>query len=206
MSDDGRMSRRGILRGDWFKMIRDRGLRQIEQEEKENSEPEFMINPPAGRARRGHSFSHRPPHAVPESEFVVGCTKCDACIQACPPHAIYQAPESEGQLAGFPIIDPESQPCLMCDDLPCVPACEVGVLRLDAPLAMCLVKIDSIACLAFHGTVCTACTERCPVENAITMEAGRPVINPNICTGCGVCQYVCPAPGNAILLLPPQTI
>jgi ferredoxin-type protein NapG len=90
----------------------------------------------------------------------------------------------------------------MCEDMPCVPACEVGVLRLDAPVAMGLAKIDSIACLAFRGTVCTVCVEQCPVDHCMTMEAGRPKIDDELCTGCGVCLYVCPAPGPAIHLLP----
>ena len=34
------------------------------------------------------------------------------------------------------------------------------------------------------------------------MVNGRPVINRETCTGCGVCQYVCPAPYNAVLILP----
>lgn len=192
------ISRRGLLRGDWVKRIRDRGVKEIAKEQ----EPEFLIKKPVGQAPRHGGFTHRPPHAVPESEFVVGCTKCDACIQACPPHAIFRAPESEGILAGLPIIDADSQPCLMCDDMPCVPACEAGVLRLDAPLAMGKATIDSTDCIAYQGTTCTVCIERCPVENAITMEAGLPKIDQDICTGCGVCLYVCPAPSNAIHLLP----
>ncbi len=192
------MSRRGILKGDWIKIIQERGARKIERE----SEPDFEVKPAKGRTRRGDSFVHRPPHAIPESEFVVGCTKCDACIQACPPHAIFRTPEIDGILAGLPIIDADSQPCIMCDDLPCVAACDPGVLRLDAPLAMGVAKIDSISCLAFQGTLCTVCVEGCPVENAITMEAGRPKIDADICTACGVCLYVCPAPGNAIHLMP----
>ena len=201
MSEENKhMSRRGLLRGDWFSIIRNRGAEEIEKENEE--EIEFELRPAKGRAARGKSFVHRPPHAVAESEFVAGCTRCDACIQACPPHALYRAPEEDGQFAGFPILDAESQPCLMCDDLPCVTACEASVLRFEAPAAMALAKVDSVACLAFRGTVCTVCVERCPVENAITLEAGRPVVDADICTGCGVCQYVCPAPGNAILLLP----
>ena len=198
MSDDGRMSRRGILRGDWFKQICQRGAEAIASEQ----EPEFVLKKPAGQTRRNNGFVHRPPHAVPESQFVVGCTKCDACIQACPPHAIFRAPDSEGLLAGLPIIDAGSQPCIMCEDTPCVPVCEPGVLTFDAPIAMGIAKIDSIACLAFQGTICTVCVERCPVEDAITMEAGHPKIDSDICTACGVCLYVCPAPGNAIHLIP----
>ncbi|MDP7006211.1 MAG: hypothetical protein QF718_08395 [Phycisphaerales bacterium] len=198
MRDDGRMSRRGILRGDWFKQICARGAEEIS---KEDSEQEFLIRKPSGLTSRSGGFVHRPPHAVPESEFVVGCTKCDACIQACPPHAIFRTPDGEGMMAGLPVIDADTQPCIMCDELPCVPVCEPGVLTFDAPLAMGTAKIDSIACLAFRGTICTVCVERCQVEDAITIEAGRPKINPDVCTACGVCLYVCPAPGNAIHLI-----
>ena len=107
------MSRRGLLRGDWIKQIRARGVEEIEKEQ----EPEFQLKKPAGQASRNDGFVHRPPHAVTEPAFVAGCTKCDACIEACPPHAIFRTPESEGMLAGLPIIDADTQPCLMCDDL-----------------------------------------------------------------------------------------
>jgi len=192
------ISRRGLLRGEWLKDIRKRGAKLIEQEVVRETEPEFQINSPVGRLRRGTTFTQRPPHAVPESQLVVGCTKCDACLDVCPPHAIFQTPESEGLLAGLPIIDATSQPCLMCTDLPCVTACEPGVLTFDVPVAMGLASIDPALCLAFNGTVCTACVERCPVENALTLEAGHPVVDSDICTGCGVCLYVCPGPQDTI--------
>ena len=197
MRDENKnISRRGLLRGDWVKRIRERGSKELANDK----ESEFVLKKPSGQSRRNGGFIQRPPHAVPESEFVVGCTKCDACLEACPPHAIFRTPESEGIMAGLPIIDAQSQPCLMCDDMPCVPACEAGVLRFDAPVAMGLAVIDSTTCLAFQGTVCTACAEQCPVENAITMEAGLPIIDADACTGCGVCLYVCPGPENTIQL------
>ncbi|MCZ7680343.1 MAG: 4Fe-4S binding protein [Sandaracinaceae bacterium] len=34
-------------------------------------------------------------------------------------------------------------------------------------------------------------------------EDGRPRVVEGECTGCGVCQHVCPAPRNAILLVAP---
>ncbi len=197
MYEEGRMSRRGILRGDWFKKICERGAEELAKEQ----EPEFSLKKPVGQAKRNGGFVQRPPHAVAESKFVTGCTKCDACIQACPTHAIFRTPDSEGMLSGLPMIDADSQPCIMCEDLPCVPVCEPSVLSFDAPLAMGVAKIDSISCLAFRGTVCSVCVERCPVEDAITMKAGRPKINAEVCTACGVCLYVCPAPGNAIHLI-----
>jgi len=192
------MSRRGLLRGEWFKVIRDRGIQQIEQE----NQPAFRITTPPGQAKRGNMLIHRPPHAVPESEFMAGCTQCDACIEVCPPHAIFRAPESEGLIEGTPILDANTQPCLMCDDVPCVPVCEAGVLRFEAPIAMGLAIINPATCLAFQGEVCTQCADQCPVENAITMEAGRPVVDSEVCTGCGVCLYVCPGPEQTITLHP----
>ncbi|NNE42622.1 MAG: 4Fe-4S binding protein, partial [Gemmatimonadetes bacterium] len=46
------------------------------------------------------------------------------------------------------------------------------------------------------------CYERCPVEGAIPVEAGLPTVDPSACTGCGICHYVCPAPENAVAILP----
>jgi ferredoxin-type protein NapF len=197
MSDkEHNMSRRGLLRGDWFKAIRKRGRDKV------NQKPTFSIKKPDGQAKRGVPFIHRPPHAVPESEFVAGCTRCDACIDVCPPHAIFRIPESDGLLAGTPTIDPTGQPCIVCEDMPCVESCEAGVLRMDAPVAMALAKINTDTCLAYHGTVCTVCVDQCPVEDCMTMEGGRPRIDAQSCTGCGVCLYVCPVEGSAIDLLP----
>ena len=46
MSEDkNNMSRRGLLRGEWFKLIRERGAKLIEQE----STPEFSIKAPTGK-------------------------------------------------------------------------------------------------------------------------------------------------------------
>lgn len=57
-------------------------------------------------------------------------------------------------------------------------------------------------CLAYQGTFCTACHERCPVAGAIAVERGLPRVVPETCTGCGVCHEACPAPENAIRVVP----
>lgn len=57
-------------------------------------------------------------------------------------------------------------------------------------------------CLAYRNLVCTSCIERCPVAGAIVLESNMPQVNPDLCTGCGECQEVCPAPRNAILAIP----
>jgi len=56
-------------------------------------------------------------------------------------------------------------------------------------------------CLALTS-YCSACVERCPVPGAMKKERGMPMVVADACTGCGVCQETCPAPRNAVLMLP----
>ena len=56
-------------------------------------------------------------------------------------------------------------------------------------------------CLALTS-FCAACVERCPVPGAMQVTRGMPAVVADVCTGCGICQNVCPAPTNAVLLLP----
>jgi ferredoxin len=57
-------------------------------------------------------------------------------------------------------------------------------------------------CLAWQGSFCSTCAERCPIEGAITLERGRPRVEASRCNGCGDCARVCPAPLNALEFLP----
>lgn len=66
------------------------------------------------------------------------------------------------------------------------------------PLALILDRF----CLAWQGSFCSVCVERCPVPGAIITEMGKPRIDPDLCTGCKICHDVCPAPKNAVFLVP----
>lgn len=57
-------------------------------------------------------------------------------------------------------------------------------------------------CLAYQGTGCSVCHDRCPVSGAIKLEQGLPRVVAEVCTGCQICHEVCPAPENAIRLVP----
>jgi len=59
-------------------------------------------------------------------------------------------------------------------------------------------------CLAYQGGMCFTCSEQCPEPGAITTEKGIPTIHADVCTGCGICHDLCPAPTNAILMLAKQ--
>lgn len=64
--------------------------------------------------------------------------------------------------------------------------------------------IQSHDCLNALGTACSVCVERCPSEGALVLQNNRPHVNTSLCTGCGVCHHVCPAPNNAVIILPAQ--
>lgn len=156
---------------------------------------------PGASSRRVPVF--RPPGAIAEEPFLAGCTRCSDCVDACPHTAIVHASQRIASIAGTPIIDPDVQPCLMCEDFPCITACKPGVLSQGvAKIMIGTARVTQHLCLAHHGTTCTVCSERCPVENAIEVKDGKPEVFEDACTGCGVCRYVCPAPENAILLMP----
>jgi len=145
---------------------------------------------------------HRPPGAIDEVSFLAGCTRCNECVTACPVGAIVHAPAKFRAAAGTPMIDPHTAACIMCTDTPCITACKPGVLRADQPRAMGVAWIQTMACLAHTGSFCTVCSEQCPVPGAIEVHACKPTIRPDACTGCGVCANVCPAPTNAIVVMP----
>jgi ferredoxin-type protein NapF len=140
----------------------------------------------------------RPPGALPEIGFLAACSRCGACTDACPPHAIVNVSAQGGLAAGTPYIDFETQPCIACLTMPCAAACPTGALSLppDGWSGYRLTRIEFYPerCLTFNGTACRVCADACPVgEAALTIdEAGHPVLRHEGCVGCGVCAHACP--------------
>ena len=139
----------------------------------------------------------RPPGAISERAFLQACTRCDKCIHACPKDAIQRVPKKMGFLImDTPYIDPLKVPCVMCDDLPCIPACPDGAL-LPVPGGVADVEmgyaiLDKKKCQAYGHTFCQQCIIDCPVPGAITQNRDQqPIFHRDICTGCGVCVRSC---------------
>jgi MauM/NapG family ferredoxin protein len=139
----------------------------------------------------------RPPGALPEMAFLAACTRCGACETVCPPHAILPVPSSGGLAAGTPSIDPRSQPCIACADMPCVKSCPTGALTLPPQVwegyRLGTLEVLPERCVTYRGTPCRVCADACPVgEKALTIdEAGHPVVRHEGCVGCGVCVREC---------------
>ena len=148
----------------------------------------------------------RPPFAVPELEFMLACTRCGDCIEACPPKVLFLLAASYGaDVASTVALDVLSGGCQLCEDWPCVTACEANALKLPETEEgekvwpkMAQARIISDECLPFRGPECGACAGSCPIAETLTFQRERPYINPENCAGCGLCLAACIAEPKAI--------
>lgn len=149
----------------------------------------------------------RPPGAGAEADFLAACTSCNDCILACPHQVIRKAgPELGAQVSGTPIILPSLNPCLMCEDFPCVAACEPAALKLESGTAIGLAVANPAVCYSSADKQdCNYCRGPCPERPRAIRVPGRgelPVVEAETCTGCGKCAVICPA--EAITIQPLQ--
>ncbi len=169
----------------------------------------------------------RPPFALDELQFILTCTRCRDCIDACPYGVIFPLSARTGaKFAATPALDLLNKGCHCCEDWPCVAACEANALQLpeadseaeiqaDAgeagasrqqntpPPTMALASIDAQTCLPYSGPECGVCLSVCPVPGALTLvELSRPVIDASLCCGCGLCRENCIVSPRAITIAP----
>lgn len=182
----------------------------------------------AGVASRRRTDFFRPPFALAEPEFLLACTRCDQCITACPHDVLFKSPDNmERLVAGTPAMDLLHHGCHMCADAPCVLACDPGALALPEPPTPIdpeeethptepipvpapedwpgfgHAQINQATCLPWSGPECGACRGSCPVAGALEWSGGiKPFINPDVCTGCGMCREACIMDPKAVDLTP----
>lgn len=147
------------------------------------------------QGERGRLGVLRPPGAGPEADFLALCIRCTRCADACEAQCIrYFGPEA-GRHQGTPYLIPDERGCTMC--LACGEACPADALKplsVMSEVAMGTAVVDERLCVSHNGTgVCGACHTACPLKNrAITQDfRNAPVIHPEHCTGCGLCEEVC---------------
>ena len=165
-----------------------------------------------------HRYSLRPPGADAE-EFYSQCVRCGQCMRACPTAAL-QPSLSEAGIEGFwtPVLIPrlgycdygcnacgQSCPVEAIPPLPLVRKQEQVIGRAEINQDRCLPWIEESECIV--------CEEVCPLpEKAIELELvearlptgetrilQRPIVIHDLCIGCGMCEYKCPAVGEAAI-------
>ena len=168
----------------------------------------------------------RPPGAIAEEKFLKACIKCGQCVEACPYDTLKLATPGNEKAIGTPYFKPREIPCYMCTNYPCTEACPSGALDLAKLITdsgsepsinnakMGLAVIHKETCIAFWGIQCDACYRACPlIDEAISLEKEKnpetkkhanlqPVVNSDVCTGCGVCERSCVTEKAAIKVLP----
>ena len=136
-----------------------------------------------------HHSPIRPPWSRPESQFIETCTQCSDCLSSCPKKII-----SKGS-GNYPVIDFSLGECTFCFE--CVDSCAPQALSgTEDSTPWNLKAIISNQCLVYAGVHCMTCRDQCETE-AITFIANiskppYPVIDQNLCSGCGACFQPCP--------------
>ena len=174
---------------------------------------------------KASSLILRPPAALDEDDFLSTCIKCGLCVEACPFDTLKLAKPGDNLPLGTPYFVPRNIPCYMCVDIPCVPICptdaldEKKVKNKDGAfeirqMQMGVAVVDIKSCIAFWGIQCDACYRACPLlgeaieivyeKNERTGKHAflKPVVNTDICTGCGLCEKACVTEKPAIFVLP----
>jgi len=156
----------------------------------------------------------RPPYALNELDFLLKCTRCGDCMEKCPADVLFPLPAKYGlEVVSTPAMDLSEKGCRLCDDWPCVSACEPGALfnpptdstteseegTADGPILSAYATMPKLAdiriienrCLPYMGPECGACAHSCPVEGALLWDGPKPRIDPETCVGCAMCVEAC---------------
>lgn len=176
---------------------------------------------------KASSLILRPPAALDEDDFLAACIKCGLCVEACPFDTLMLAKPGDNLPLGTPYFIPRDIPCYMCVDIPCVPICPTDALDEKKvrnsegefeirQMEMGVAVVDDKSCIAFWGIQCDACYRACPLlgeaidivyeKNERTGKHAfmKPVVDTDICTGCGLCEKACVTEKPAIFVLPKE--
>lgn len=153
-----------------------------------------------------------PPGALGLRNMNSHCTACQLCISACPNHILL--PSEKLSTLMQPEINFEKGYCRTeCTE--CSQVCPTSAIKpITVPEKTSIaigqaIWIEENCIINTDNVSCNVCMRRCPT-GAITKVARDPnqekslripVVNKEICIGCGACEYYCPArPFSAIYI------
>jgi ferredoxin len=143
-----------------------------------------------------------PPGAISAEHLLRHCTSCHLCVAKCPSNVLKPAWMEYG-IGGImqPIMYFEKGFCNF-DCTVCANICPNGALKPMSVEEKHLTQVgrvvfDETVCIVHtEGTNCGACSEHCPTQavKMIPYKDGLtiPFIDPDICIGCGGCEFICP--------------
>ena len=124
----------------------------------------------------------------PLQELCQGCTH--PCVTACEPDIIRLHP-ADHTLAGTPYLDFGVTGCTFCKA--CVEACPLDIEITDpGKPAVGKALLNRDTCIAWNDVICMSCSGRCDYQAITTVDQRRAEVNPERCTGCGMCVAACP--------------
>lgn len=154
----------------------------------------------------------RPPGSVMEADFLAKCIKCSECMKVCPKNFLHPAFLETGVEGMFTPIGIGKlgyceHTCNACGQVCPTQAIEAKPLYEKQELKIGLAIIRKDRCLTYASqTPCLVCEEHCPTspkaiwthKKEVKKRTGETFIidqinvDPDLCIGCAVCEYVCP--------------
>ncbi len=148
------------------------------------------------------NFPVTPPGSLGIKHFTTRCTACHLCVSACPT-AVLQPSIKEFGWSGImqPHMDYSSNycnfECIICSEV--CPSGAILSLTEQGKKTTQLGQVQLILenCVVYaENTACGSCSEHCPTQ-AVKMvpykgDLTLPEIVPEICVGCGACEFACP--------------
>lgn len=181
-----------------------------------------LLRSTSGFAVEQHERLLRPPGALEEEYFLSRCIRCGECMKVCPSNALHPALSEAGlEGIWTPVLVPRigycATSCVLCSQI-----CPTGAIweitskekgwtteiaRDSKSIRLGTAFYDRGRCLPWAmGTECIVCEEWCPTSPKaiflrpaeVTDREGnikrvkQPYLDPNLCVGCGACEYACP--------------
>ncbi len=164
----------------------------------------------------------RPPGALDEKHFLERCIRCGQCMKVCPNNALHPTLAEAGlEGLWTPVLVPRigycEPSCVLCSQV-----CPTGAIweitaaekgwavssKEDSkPIRVGTAFYDRGRCLPWAmARECIVCEEWCPTSpKAIYLrpaevfdaegkpkQVRQPYVDPELCVGCGACEYACP--------------